>query len=73
MSRHYPERNILLIDDIGLAAPARRALQSAGIRHLEQMTKWSQGELAALYGMGPKALKTIREALAAQGRSLWDN
>ena len=73
MSRHDPERNILLIDDIGLAAPARRALQGAGIRHLEQMTKWRQADLAALHGMGPKALKTIREALAAQGLSLLDD
>ena len=73
MSRHDPDRNILLIDDIGLAAPASRALQSAGIRQLEQMTKWSQGDLATLHGMGPMALKTIREALATQGLSLLDD
>jgi len=52
-----------------LAAPAQRALQSAGITNLTQLTKVSEGELMQLHGMGKNALATLREALAAKGLS----
>lgn len=54
----------------GLAAPARRALAGAGYTRLEQLSGLSGAELMKLHGMGPKALDTVRHALAAQGLSL---
>lgn len=50
-----------------LAAPARRALASAGYTSLAQLSTAGEAELLELHGMGPKALGQIREALAAQG------
>lgn len=53
----------------GVAQPAVRALASIGVTELEQAAKFRESELAALHGMGPKALAIIREALRAQGRA----
>lgn len=50
-----------------LAAPARRALDSAGITQLKQLSDLSEKELLQLHGMGPNALATLREALEANG------
>ena len=52
-----------------LAAPAQRALQSAGITNLTQLTLVSEEELMQLHGMGKNALSTLREALKANGLS----
>lgn len=52
-----------------LAAPAQRALAGAGYTHLEQLTKVTEAELGKLHGMGPNALKTLRQALADNGLS----
>lgn len=50
-----------------LASPARRALSGAGYVRLEQLTKISEAELAQLHGIGPNAIKQLRDALAAKG------
>lgn len=50
-----------------LAAPARRALASAGIERLEQLTSFTESDLLKLHGMGPKALDQLRVALEARG------
>jgi hypothetical protein len=52
-----------------LPAPARRALAEAGYSRLEQLTRITEAELGQLHGMGPKALRQLREALAATGRA----
>jgi len=52
-----------------LAQPALRALAGAGITHLEQLTGYSAAEIRQWHGIGPKALKMLREALAARGLS----
>lgn len=57
------------IDLPKLAAPAQRALQSAGISNLTQLTQISEEELMQLHGMGKNALSTLREALKANGLS----
>jgi predicted flap endonuclease-1-like 5' DNA nuclease len=49
--------------------PAIRALVGAGFTRLDQPTEVSEGELLKLHGMGPKAIRQLREALAAQGKS----
>ncbi|MGI8689579.1 MAG: DNA-directed RNA polymerase subunit alpha C-terminal domain-containing protein [Thermomicrobiales bacterium] len=53
----------------GLSAPARRALDSAGIVRLEQLTTRTEAEILKLHGMGPNAMEKIRHALAARGLS----
>jgi hypothetical protein len=54
----------------GIASPALRALSGAGIKSLADLARWSEAELAALHGMGPKALGSLKAALKAQGRAL---
>lgn len=53
------------LPDIG--APATRALENAGITSLEQAGDTGIKALAALHGVGPKALKILSEALAQRG------
>lgn len=53
----------------GLSKPAQRALAGAGYSQLEQLTQASEKEILALHGMGPKAMRLLREALAEKGLS----
>ena len=53
----------------GVGGPALRALRSAGVRSLADLAHWTEADLAALHGMGPKALDVLRSALEASGRS----
>lgn len=50
-----------------IGAPARRALASVGIANLDDLSRWHESDLAALHGMGPKALDILRESLRAAG------
>jgi DNA-directed RNA polymerase alpha subunit len=50
----------------GVAQPAQRALAAAGLHELTQLTHISEAELLQLHGMGPKAVRLLREALAEQ-------
>lgn len=50
-----------------LASPAQRALAGAGITHLDQLTQISEAELLQLHGIGPNAIKSLRQALADKG------
>jgi hypothetical protein len=52
----------------GLSGPALRALDRAGIRSVADLARWTAADLAALHGMGPKALEQLRGALAASGQ-----
>lgn len=54
----------------GVAAPARRALNGAGYTALGQLAGVPRSELAALHGMGRRALDALQEALAERGLSL---
>lgn len=47
-----------------IGAPATRALIAAGYQRLEQLTQVSEAELLQLHGVGPKAIRILREALA---------
>lgn len=59
-------------DDLpaGIGAPATRALHQAGYRRLADLDGVSRASLAALHGVGPKALRILDEALGARGLSL---
>ena len=51
----------------GLSRPARRALLAAGIDTLSAAVSRSDAELLALHGVGPKAVRLLREAAAERG------
>jgi hypothetical protein len=52
-----------------IGAPATRALTSVGITRLSQLTDYRAEELSKLHGMGPRAIKILRQARADQGLS----
>ena len=54
----------------GLSGPALRALAQAHVRAMSDLMKWSEADLAKLHGMGPKAIRTLKVALAEQGHQL---
>lgn len=47
-----------------IGAPAFRALDSAGIKSLHELTKFTEAQLLSLHGFGPKALGILKERLA---------
>ncbi|MFE9578766.1 hypothetical protein ACFYO1_20445 [Nocardia sp. NPDC006044] len=52
-----------------LGKPAERALAAAGIRDLDDLTSWTERDLAALHGVGPIAVTKLRAALAARNQT----
>ena len=50
-----------------ISAPARRALEGAGIKSLESLSKYTEVEILKLHGMGPGSVPKLREALREQG------
>lgn len=59
----YPER---------LGRPARRALAHHGYTHYDQLPAVTAAELLRLHGVGPKAIRILREELGARGLSFAD-
>ena len=53
----------------GLSGPALRALATAGIRSMADLTAWSERDVASLHGMGPKGVAMLRDALHAAGKA----
>ncbi len=53
-----------------IGRPAMRALHGAGLTMLDQVATWSEAELLALHGVGPKAVGILTEALERSGHSL---
>jgi hypothetical protein len=53
-----------------IGRPARGALLHAGYTTLEDLSGVSGAELLALHGVGPRAVRVIRDALAERGESL---
>lgn len=51
----------------GLSAPARRALEQAGIQSVKDLARHSEKEILQLHGMGPSSLPKLKEALKKQG------
>jgi hypothetical protein len=49
--------------------PALRALIGAGYTRLEQLAKVTEKELLTLHGMGPKAIRILKQALKLQNKS----
>ena len=53
-----------------IGAPATRALTAAGYTRLGQLAGVPRSDLAALHGVGPRALRILQEELEARGASL---
>ena len=50
-----------------IGRPATGALAAIGIDRLEQLTTLTENELLAVHGVGPKAVRILRETLAERG------
>ena len=51
----------------GVSQPAIRALTAAGYFRVEELSGASESALLKLHGMGPKAIRVIKESLAERG------
>jgi DNA-directed RNA polymerase alpha subunit len=52
-----------------LSAPARRALENAGIRTLKQLAGKSEKEILNLHGIGPSSIPKLKKLLKNVGFS----
>jgi hypothetical protein len=50
-----------------LSAPARRALEDAGVTSLELLSTYSEKEILKLHGMGPSSIPKLKDALEKNG------
>lgn len=55
-----------------IGAPATRALTGVGILTLRDVAAWTEHDLLALHGVGPRAVEILREHLAEAGLSFAD-
>ena len=53
----------------GIGNPATQALKAAGYAQLQQLTQVTEAELLKLHGVGPKAIRILRETLKEKGMS----
>ena len=53
-----------------IGAPATRALTAVGVTRLSEVAAWTEAELLALHGVGPRAVRILAEALAERGLAL---
>jgi hypothetical protein len=56
-----------------IGASATRALTAHGVLRLEQVAALGEGEVRALHGVGPYALRQLRTAMAAAGLAFRDD
>jgi predicted flap endonuclease-1-like 5' DNA nuclease len=51
----------------GIGAPALRALAAVGLTSLQQLVTLRERELLAMHGLGPKAVRILRDAMHLRG------
>ena len=56
-----------------LSAPARRALENAGIKSLRQLAKYRKSEILELHGMGPSSIPTLVKVLEKESLNFRDD
>ena len=56
-----------IADSVKLGRPAHRALAQAGIITFADLSRWRRADVAALHGVGAKALSALAAAMAARG------
>ena len=49
----------------GIAAPAKRALAAAGVATVADLTRFTEAEVAAWHGIGPRVLVALRTLMNA--------
>lgn len=54
---------------IKIGAPAQRALEAKGIDTFLKLCDYSEQELLVLHGVGPKAIRILKELLTEAGLS----
>jgi len=52
-----------------LVAPARRALENAGIESVDQLATWTENDLLKLHGLGPSTIPKLKKVMKAKGYS----
>jgi hypothetical protein len=52
-----------------ISNPAKRALANAGIYSLTKLSRYTEGEILKLHGIGPSAIPILREALKTKGKA----
>lgn len=52
----------------GVGGPVLQALEHAGIRSMAELAQWTEKDVAALHGVGPKGIRILAAGLAAEGR-----
>lgn len=52
-----------------IGQPAQRALEEFGIDKLVQLCDFTEKELLAIHGVGPKAIRILKEILTKEGLS----
>jgi DNA-directed RNA polymerase alpha subunit len=52
-----------------VGAPARRALENAGIKTAQQLSKYTVEQLFKLHGVGPSSIPKLQNVLESQGLS----
>lgn len=50
-----------------IGEPARRALRNEGLHGLDDLAALTRGRLAALHGVGPKAMSVLTERMQERG------
>lgn len=63
--KRKPDKGFLSL----LSAPARRALERAGVTTLSKLSKKTEEEILQLHGVGPGTIPALRRALKAKGSS----
>jgi hypothetical protein len=53
----------------GLPAPAKRALEDAGLTTEARLSRVTEARVMSLHGMGPSSLPRLRAALKKAGRT----
>lgn len=57
------------ISSLKIGKPAQRALTERGITTLNQLSDYTEKELLAIHGVGPKAIGILKELLTKEGLS----
>lgn len=55
-----------------IGRPARDALAVQGVTRLAQLAEWTEKDLLAIHGVGPKAISLLRPAMDDAGISFAD-
>lgn len=66
-----PEETLDALPRIG--APATRALAAIGVTRLSQVAELRADDVLALHGVGPRAIRLLRAALADRGLTFRDD